>query len=392
MAKEKKTLPETLVEIGLLTAGQLKEAQREEKETGQPLRRVIVQKGFISEDDLVAFLSSNMNLPRIELANYIIDPAVISLIPEELARKHQIVPVFKIGNSLTCAMFDPLNIFAVDEVRNKIGFDIDPAVATEKEIKRALDEYYSAKGNIQDIIKTIDKERLGLKDGQELELKKLQEISGEAPVVRLVNLMIMQAVHDAASDIHIEPDEEDLKVRCRVDGILHDYPAIPKYLQSALSSRIKVLANLNIAERRAPQDGQFQMKMENRQIDIRVSAVPTIYGENLVLRLLDRGTIILSLSELGFARDVQDKYEKIIRRPYGIILVCGPTGSGKTTTLYSSLHLINSKEKNIITIEDPVEYRLSGIRQTQLDPKAGVSFSAGLRSMLRQDPDIIMVV
>ena len=391
MAKEKKTLPETLLEIGLLTAGQLKEAQREEKETGQPLRRVIVQKGFISEDDLVAFLSSNMNLPRIELANYIIDPAVISLIPEELARKHQIVPVFKIGNSLTCAMFDPLNIFAVDEVRNKICFDIDPAVATEKEIKRALDEYYSAKGNIQDIIKTIDKERLGLKDGQELELKKLQEISGEAPVVRLVNLMIMQAVHDAASDIHIEPDEEDLKVRCRVDGILHDYPAIPKYLQSALSSRIKVLANLNIAERRAPQDGQFQMKMENRQIDIRVSAVPTIYGENLVLRLLDRGTIILSLSELGFAKDVQDKYEKIIRRPYGIILVCGPTGSGKTTTLYSSLHLINSKEKNIITIEDPVEYRLSGIRQTQLDPKAGVSFSAGLRSMLRQDPDIIMV-
>jgi len=391
MAKEKKTLPETLVEIGLLTAGQVKEAQREEKETGQPLRRVIVQKGFISEDDLVAFLSSNMNLPRIELASYIIEPEVISLIPEELARKHQIVPVFKIGNSLTCAMFDPLNIFAIDEVRNKIGFDIDPAVATEKEIKRALDEYYSAKGNIQDIIKTIDKERLGLKDGQELELKKLQEISGEAPVVRLVNLMIMQAVHDAASDIHIEPDEEDLKVRCRVDGILHDYPAIPKYLQSALSSRIKVLANLNIAERRAPQDGQFQMKMENRQIDIRVSAVPTIYGENLVLRLLDRGTIILSLSELGFAKDVQDKYEKIIRRPYGIILVCGPTGSGKTTTLYSSLHLINSKEKNIITIEDPVEYRLSGIRQTQLDPKAGVSFSAGLRSMLRQDPDIIMV-
>ncbi|HLD41185.1 MAG TPA: type II secretion system ATPase GspE [Candidatus Omnitrophota bacterium] len=391
MAKEKKTLPETLVEIGLLTAGQVKEAQREEKETGQPLRRVIVQKGFISEDDLVAFLSSNMNLPRIELASYIIEPEVISLIPEELARKHQIVPVFKIGNSLTCAMFDPLNIFAIDEVRNKIGFDIDPAVATEKEIKRALDEYYSAKGNIQDIIKTIDKERLGLKDGQELELKKLQEISGEAPVVRLVNLMIMQAVHDAASDIHIEPDEEDLKVRCRVDGILHDYPAIPKYLQSALSSRIKVLANLNIAERRAPQDGQFQMKMENRQIDIRVSAVPTIYGENLVLRLLDRGTIILSLSELGFAKDVQDKYEKIIRRPYGIILVCGPTGSGKTTTLYSSLHLINSKEKNIITIEDPVEYRLNGIRQTQLDPKAGVSFSAGLRSMLRQDPDIIMV-
>ena len=391
MSGQKKPLSETLVELGLLTVQQVKEAQKEEQETAKPFRKIIVQKGFISEEDLVAFMASSMNLARLELANYIIDPQVIALIPEELARKHQIIPVFKIGNSLTCAMFDPLNIFAIDELRNKTGFDIEPASSTEKEIKKALDEYYSARGNIEDILKVIDKERLGLKDGQELELKKLQEISGEAPVVRLANLTIMQAIYDGASDIHIEPEEEAIKIRYRIDGILHDYPDIPKYLQSALVSRIKILANLNIAERRLPQDGRFQMKMENRQIDIRVSIIPTVYGENVVMRLLDRGSLALSLSALGLTPEIRQMYEKMIRRLHGIILVCGPTGSGKTTTLYASLNLINSKDKNIITIEDPVEYRLAGVRQMQAEPKIGVTFAAGLRSILRQDPDVIMV-
>ena len=390
-AKQKKSLGEALVEIGLLTAGQIKEAREEEKNTQQPLRKIIVQKGFISDEDLISFIASNMNLPRIELSNYIIDPKLIGLVPEELARKHQIIPALKIGNSLTCAMFDPLNLFAIDELRNITGFDIEPAVATEKEIKRALDEYYGAKGSIEDIINNIDKERLGLKEGQELDLKKLQEVSGEPPVIRLVNLMIMQAVNDASSDIHIEPEEEALKVRYRVDGILHDRPAIPKYLQSAIVSRIKVLANLNIAERRASQDGRFQMKMENRSIDIRVSVMPTIYGENVVMRLLDRSSSIVSLPKLGFSKEILEKYQKLIHRPYGIILVTGPTGSGKTTTLYASLNVINSGEKNIVTIEDPVEYHLAGVRQVQVDPKAGINFANGLRSILRQDPDIIMV-
>lgn len=389
--REKKSLAETLVEIGLLTAGHIKEAQEEEQKTGLPFRKIIVQKGFISEEDLVSFIASNMNLPRIELSNYIIDPKIIGLIPETLARKHQIIPVLKIGACLTCAMYDPLNLFAIDELRNITRFDIEPAVATEKEIKKALDEYYGAKGSIEDIIQTIDKERLGLKEGQELDLKKLQEVSGEPPVIRLVNLMIMQAVNDAASDIHIEPEEETVRVRYRVDGILHDRPAVPKYLQSAIVSRIKVLSNLNIAERRASQDGRFQMKMENRSIDIRVSVMPTIYGENVVMRLLDRASAVLSLSKLGFSQEVLEKYQKLIHRPYGIILVTGPTGSGKTTTLYGSLHIINSGEKNIVTIEDPVEYHLAGVRQIQVDPKAGINFANGLRAILRQDPDIIMV-
>lgn len=390
-AKQKKSLAETLVEIGLLTAEQVKDAQEEEKRTGLPFRKAIVQKGFIAEEDLVSFMANSMNLPQIELGNYIIDQEIVGLVPEELARKHQIIPVLKIAHTLTCAMVDPLNIFAVDELRNITGFDIEPAVATEKEIKKALDEYYGAKGSIEDIIRAIDKERLGLKAGQELDLKKLQEVSGEPPVIRLVNLMIMQAVSDAASDIHLEPEEDAVRARYRIDGILHDAKTLPKYLQSAVVSRIKVLSNLNIAEHRSSQDGRFQMKMENRAIDIRVSVVPTIYGENVVMRLLDRGSAVLSLSKLGFSRDVLEKYQRLIRRPYGIILVTGPTGSGKTTTLYASLHIINSGEKNIVTIEDPVEYHLAGVRQIQVDPKAGISFANGLRSILRQDPDIIMV-
>lgn len=391
MLKQKKSLSETLAEIGLLTREQLKKAQEEERKTGQPFRKIIVQKGLISEEDLIAFMASNMNLPRIELESYIIDPKIIELVPEDLARKHQIIPVLKIGNRLTCAMYDPLNLFAIDELRNKTGLDIEPAIATEKEIKKALNEHYGAKGTIEDIVQTIDRERLDLKEGQELDLKRLEEVSGEPPVVRLVNLIIMEALNDSASDVHVEPEEEALRIRYRIDGILHDRPAVPKYLQSAVVSRIKILSNLDIAERRAPQDGRFQMNMENRQIDIRVSAVPTVYGENVVMRLLDRASTILSLTDLGFSKEVLDKYNKLIRRPHGIILVTGPTGSGKTTTLYASLNVINSGEKNIITIEDPVEYHLAGIRQIQVDPKAGVTFANGLRSILRQDPDIIMV-
>ncbi len=389
--KQKKTLAETLVEIGLLTQKQAEEAQKEEHATGHAFRKIIVQKGFISDEDLISFMAAQMGLPRIELKNYIIDSSLIELVPEDLARKHQIIPLLKIGKSLTCAMFDPLNIFALDELRNRTGFDIEPAVATEQEIKEALNQYYSVKGSIDEIVKTIDKERVGLKDGQEFDLKKLQEVSGEPPVVRLVNLMIMEAIKEGSSDIHIEPEEDNVRIRFRVDGVLYDRAPMPKYLQSAIISRIKILSELNIAEHRASQDGRFQVKMESRQIDVRVSVVATIFGENMVLRLLDRSSTILSLSQLGFSKDILSKYEKLIHRPFGIILVTGPTGSGKTTTLYASLNLINSSQKNIITIEDPVEYHLTGIRQIQVEPKAGTTFATGLRSMLRQDPDVIMV-
>ena len=392
MAKrEKKSLGEGLVEQGLITQAQLKEAQAKVAASGQPLRRCLIKMGLITEEDMVAFLSEQLSIPHIDLSNYLIDPKIIDLVPEELARRYQLVPILKIGDSLTCAMVDPLNVRALDAVRLKIGLTIEPAVATEERIKKALDEHYGAKGTMEDVIKAIDKEKLGIKEGEEIELKRLQGIVEEPPVIKLVNLMIMDAIRKGASDVHIEPDEEKLRTRFRVDGILYEVSSPPKHLQSAIISRIKILSEMDIAERRIPQDGRFQMRMENREIDIRVSCVPTIYGENVVMRLLDVTTALLGLKELGFSPKNLEKYDMLIRRPYGIILVAGPTGCGKTTTLYASLNTINTVEKNIITIEDPVEYRLKLIRQIQVNPKVKLTFANGLRSILRQDPDVIMV-
>jgi type IV pilus assembly protein PilB len=392
MAKrEKRSLGESLVEEGIITSEQLEQAQVEEKRLGLRLRKTLVKMGFIAEEDLVVFLSNKMGLPRIELSSYLIDPKIIELVPEELARKYELIPVLKIGNRLTCAMVDPWNVFALDELRARTGFIIEPAVATEAEIMKALDEHYGAKGTMEEVIKSIDEEKLGIEEGKEVELKRLEGIIEEPVVIKLVNLIIMKAVREGASDIHIEPEEKVLKTRFRVDGMLHEVPSPPKYLQSAIISRIKIMANLNIAERRIPQDGRFSIKMEGREIDVRVSCMPTVHGENVVLRLLDVASALLNLKDMGFSKDVLEKYQKLISRPHGIILVTGPTGSGKTTTLYASLDKINTVEKNIITIEDPVEYKLAGIRQIQINPKVDLTFANGLRSILRQDPDVIMV-
>lgn len=391
MATQKKSLGESLVEEGIITSEQLKQAQEEEKHTGQRIRNILVKMGFIAEEDIVSFLSEKLGLPRIELSNYLIDPKITELVPEELARKYELIPVLKIGNRLTCAMVDPWNVFALDEVRLRTNLIIEPAVATETEIKNALNEHYGAKGSMEDLIKSIDEEKLGVKEGKEIDVKKLQGIVEEPVVIKLVNLIIMQALKQRASDIHIEPEEEVLKTRFRVDGMLHEVIAPPKHLQSAIISRLKIMACLDIAERRIPQDGRFTIKIEGKQIDVRVSCVPTIYGENLVLRLLDASYALLGLEELGFSKEVLDKYNKLIFRPHGIILVTGPTGSGKTTTLYASLAQMNTQEKNIITIEDPVEYKLAGIRQIPVNLKVDLTFANGLRSILRQDPDIIMV-
>ncbi|MFA5275380.1 MAG: type II secretion system ATPase GspE [Candidatus Omnitrophota bacterium] len=390
--QEKKSLGESLVEAGVITLEQLKLAQEEEKKSGQRLRKVLVDRGMISEEELAEFLSEKLGLPRIELDNYLIDPKIIELVPEELARKHELIPVLKIGNRLTCVMVDPWNIFALDEVRAKTNLIIEPAVATESEIKKSLIQYYGTKGTMEDLIKTINEEKLGLKkDEKEVDLKKIEEMVEQAPVIKLVNLTIMKAVREGASDIHIEPEEESLKIRFRVDGMLYEVSSPPKYLQFAIISRIKIMANLDIAEKRKPQDGSFAIKVEGKEIDIRVSCVPTVNGENMVLRLLDISSVLLGLEQLGFSKPVQDAYEKLIQRAHGIILVTGPTGSGKTTTLYASLDKINTIEKNIITIEDPVEYKLKGIRQIQVNFKADLTFANGLRSILRQDPNIIMV-
>jgi len=388
---QKKLLGESLVEKGIIAAEQLRQAEFEAKSSIKSLRKILIKKGLISEDDLTAFLSQQFDLLLIDLTNYLIDPEIIDLIPEALARRHLLIPILRIGNDLTVAMVDPSDVFALDELHMKTGLSIEPALATETEIKKALDQHYAAKGTLEEVIESLDREKLEVKPGQETELKKLQGIAEEPPVIKLVNMMIIEAVRQGASDIHIEPEEDTLKIRYRIDGLLHERTGPPKYLQSAVISRIKVMADLDISERRIPQDGRIQMKMEGRDIDIRVSCIPTIYGENVVLRLLDRSQVILELKQSGFSPSILAQYKKLIYAPHGIILVCGPTGSGKTTTLYASLNAINSEDKNIITIEDPIEYHLPGIRQMQVNPKVGLRFAEALSAILRQDPDIVMV-
>lgn len=391
MQKQRKSLGESLVDEGVITAEQLNKAKAEEKKGGQRLRKALVKLGIIAEEDLVAFLGTRLGLPRIELDNYLIDQKVIDLVPEESARKYELIPVLKIGNRLTCAMVDPWNVFALDDLRMKTGLIIEPAVATTDEIKKALSRYYGAKGGIEEIIKAIDAEGVGIDIDKSDDIKKIEEIVAEPVIIKLVNLIIMKAVSARASDIHIEPEKETLRLRFRIDGMLQEEASPPKHLQSTIISRIKIMARLDIAERRAAQDGRFSIKVEGRDIDIRVSCVPTIYGENIVLRILDVSNALLGLDQLGFSKDILGRYKKLIIRPHGIILVTGPTGSGKTTTLYASLNEINKVEKNIITIEDPVEYKLEGVRQIQVNPNVEMTFAGGLRSILRQDPDIIMV-
>jgi len=393
MAKQaKKPLGEWLVEQGIIDQKTLEEAQAEEKASGEPLRKVLIKLGSVNEEDMVNFISQQMDVPRIDLSNYLIDSKVVDLVPELLARKHQLVPILKIGRGLTCAMVDPLNIFALDEVGAKTGLTIEPAVATETEIKKALDEAYTVKGSMEDVIKSMDEQKVGVVEkGEEIELSELKGMVEEPPVIRLVNMMIMDAVQERASDIHIEPEENKLSIRFRIDGVLRQEKMPPKHFQSAIISRVKVLANLDIAERRKPQDGRFHMKMGSRAIDIRVSSVPTSYGENIVMRLLDSASVLFGLDQLGFSQATLKAYQGLLGRPNGIILVTGPTGSGKTSTLYASLNSINTPDKNIITIEDPVEYRLEGIRQIQVNPQVDLTFANGLRSILRQDPDVIMV-
>jgi type IV pilus assembly protein PilB len=390
--QEKKSLGEWLVSQGIITPKALQEAQAEERASGEPLRKVLVRLEMINEEDMVNFISQQMDVQRIDLSNYLIDSKVIDLVPEELARKYQLVPILKIGKSLTCAMVDPLNIFALDEIRAKTGLTIEPAVATESEIKKALNESYTVKGSMSEVIKNMDAQKVGVVEkGEEIELSKLKGMVEEPPVIRLVNMMIMDAIAEGASDVHIEPEEDKLLIRFRIDGVMRQMQTPPKHFQAAIISRIKVLASLDIAERRRPQDGRFHMNMGKRAIDIRVSCVPTSYGENIVMRLLDSSSVLFGLKQLGFSKEVLEVYEKLLKRPNGILLVTGPTGSGKTSTLYASLSSINTPDKNIITIEDPVEYRLEGIRQIQVNPKVDLTFANGLRSILRQDPDVIMV-
>ena len=388
MKKQQQTI-DLLVKKGILDNNQVSLAMEESKKTGMPIEKALEKMGFISETEIVQVLADSLGIPFMDLSDYLIDSEVIKLVPETIAKKYKAVPLFKIGDSLTVAMVDPQDVSAIDEIRKKSKMDaIEPVLSTADMIQRVIDQYYGAIGNAEELVKGLTKEKLEEKAKGR---KGLAGLTEETSIIKLVNLIIMQAVKDRASDIHIEPEEDKVRIRYRIDGILHEVQNIPKHLQSALASRVKVMAEMDIAEMRKPQDGRIQLKMESKNLDLRVSSFPTIQGENLVLRILDKSSVLLGLAELGFSNKDLKNFDKVIRQPNGIILVTGPTGSGKTTTLYAALSTINSMEKNIITIEDPVEYEIPLIRQTQVNSKAGLTFANGLRSILRQDPDIVMV-
>jgi type IV pilus assembly protein PilB len=378
-----------LIEKGVITKEQADRAREEVSRTGMPIEKALERLGFISEVEVAQTLAEALGIPFMDLTEYLIDPDVLKLVPESVAKKYRAVPLFKIGENLTVAMSDPQDIIALDEIRLKSGIaSIEPVLSTPDMIQHVIDQYYGALGSAQELVRGLDKEKpafAGFETGQRTETAE------ESPVIKLVNLILIQAIKDRASDVHIEPAQDSVIVRYRVDGILHEAQKIPSHLHPAVCSRIKIMAKMDISETRLPQDGRINLNMENRNLDLRVSSFPTIYGENIVLRLLDKSSVLLGLTELGFSAQDLNDFEKVIRRPNGIILVTGPTGSGKTTTLYSALSAINSSDKNILTIEDPVEYELPMIRQTQVNPKAGLTFANGLRSILRQDPDIIMV-
>jgi type IV pilus assembly protein PilB len=348
---------------------------------------------LIGEEELVTFMADHLNVPMMRLSDYLIDSTTIEMVPEALARRYELIPLFKIGDNLTVAMVDPLDIEALDELRLVTGCNVDPVIATENDIHKALDQHYGARGTIEEVVESIEEQEpdLAAAKDEEIDLRKLQDIAGEAPVIKLVNVLIMEAVKSNASDIHIEPEADSLRVRYRVDGVLQETYNPPKHLQPAIISRIKIMAGMDIAQKRVPQDGRIMVTMGNRAIDLRVSSQPTVHGENVVLRILDRATALVDLNKLGFGEKDKKSFSKLIRRSFGIILVTGPTGSGKTTTLYSALDIINSPDKNIMTVEEPVEYQMPLVRQTQVDRKMGVDFSTALRTILRQDPDVVLV-
>jgi len=387
--KSKLRLGDILIQAGIINESQLLEALEIQKKTGVQLGKVLLQMKYITDKDLVYSLSKQMDIPQVDLENIKIPHEATLLVDEKFARKYMLIPFAVRDNTLSLAITNPFDLFAIDEISVKTKKNVETWLASESEVHRAIEEYYGVASSIQDVVN-----HLGVDDKDK---KKAEEARAEtrepadAPVKKLVNLILRQALEDGASDIHIEPYEDALKIRDRIDGVLFEAKRIPKTVESALISRIKVMAKMDIAETRAPQDGGFSMKFGERDIEFRVSSLPTIYGENVVIRILDRSKLSLSLDDLGLMGDGLKKFQKMLRNPYGVVLVTGPTGSGKTTTLYASLSQLNTPDKNIKTIEDPVEYRLPGIRQTQVNPKANITFATGLRSLMRQDPDIVMV-
>ncbi len=387
-------LGELLLREKLITAEQLEKAIDAQKEGGGRLGYNLTKLGFVSEDELTRFLSTQYGIPTVDLITQDIDPDIIKLIPEEVVRKYHIMPIERTGSTLVIAMSDPSNIFAIDDIKFLTGYNVEPLVASDEAIKAAIDEYYeSSDYGLEGVLTDFEEEDMEVvQEEDDLDISDLKKATEEAPVVRLVNFILTDAIKKGASDIHIEPYEKLFRVRYRIDGVLHEVMKPPIKLKNAIASRIKIMSSLNIAERRLPQDGRIKLKLgKNREMDYRVSVLPTLFGEKVVMRLLDKSNLQLDMTKLGFEEDALKNFLDAIHQPWGMVLVTGPTGSGKTTTLYSALSDLNKTADNISTAEDPVEFNLMGINQVQMHEEIGLNFAAALRSFLRQDPDIIMV-
>ncbi len=388
----KERLSEILIKKGTISEEKLNQALQTQKEKGGSLGDILVSLGAITQRELLAILSQELGIPPISLSKFKIDPEITKFIPKKIAVNYQIMPISKMGNIITVAMADPLNIFALDDIKNVTGMDITPIITTLDDVKAAIDQHYgtAATSTIEALVKETNIELISSRRPEDESIEVLGAVA-DTPVVKLTSAIVLDATKARASDILIEPMEDHLRVRYKIDGIFREAQALPRAIQSGIISRIKVMSNLNIAERRLPQDGRFKIKVQERQVDFRVSTVPTAFGEKVALRILDKSQAMLDVDKLGFEKEPLDELKKASRRPHGMILVCGPAGSGKTTTLYSVIKHIDSPEKNFVTVEDPVEYLLPGINQVNINTNIGLTYAATLRSILRQDPNVIMV-
>ncbi|MDQ0214540.1 type IV pilus assembly protein PilB [Oikeobacillus pervagus] len=380
MRKPRKRLGDLLIESGLISDDQLQKALAEKGED-QKLGDALLQRGYITEQQLIEVLEFQLGIPHISLYRYPFDPTLFHLIPKEVAKRHLIIPLKKEENRLFVAMSDPMDYFAIEDLRLSTGFQIETAIATKDDIVRSINKYYEIDAGLEEFF-------VEAKSDQP---KNEAVVDDDSPIVKLVNQILANAVAQKASDIHIDPHETKVLIRIRVDGLLQTERQLPKYMQNMLIARVKILANLDITEHRVPQDGRFKATVDLRPIDLRVSSLPTVYGEKIVMRLLDMSSSLNDLQQLGFNQVNLKRFESMIKRPNGIVLITGPTGSGKSSTLYATLNRLNQEEVNIITVEDPVEYQVEGVNQIQVYPNVGLTFAAGLRSILRQDPNIIMV-
>ncbi|RLE12103.1 type II secretion system protein GspE [Candidatus Aerophobetes bacterium] len=390
------SLAEVLLKENFVEENDLKKARLYQRQHGGSLADALIKLGLVSEEQLVIGLAKQLGIPHVKLSNYKLDSEVMETLPEEVIRREKVVPLAKSGNSLTIATADPLNVLLIDSLRARTGYNIQTIVATPTEIEQVIADYFSSKAekNISALIKeSKGDDTLTVVGGEErVDLDELLHEAEQAPIIKMVNMILSRGIRERASDIHLEPFESKLQVRYRIDGILYPVMNLPKRVQNAVISRVKILSEMDIAERRLPQDGRFRVKAYNRDIDFRVSTVPTRFGEKVVLRLLDKAQLMgLTIDKLGLERDVLEKYQRAIKQPYGMIILTGPTSSGKSTSLHAAIRALNTPDKNIITIEDPVEYEQEGVNQVQVNEEIGLTFARALRAFLRQDPDIIML-